>query len=214
MHCWCKTVLSCFDPTRLRDQVRFWCGCHVADILRFLSIIFSRLLVVRYCAKPSNGRCIGAELDFYSRLFSRRCSDTLFLTLVVSCACNVASCQHRVVNCTLWLHRNTMMSSSSRPAFKMLLAALFLTLVCQTWASQCKSLLAQGFGPRRSRARYSKAMALQDFPNTKRPYKMIVGGDQGTPLTVVQDQIIRGSFPKGTLIPLYACDSRHRSFSL
>jgi hypothetical protein len=30
---------------------------------------------------------------------------------------------------------------------------------------------------------YSKDHAQQDFPSTKGPYKMVMGGEQGTPLT-------------------------------
>eukprot|EP00892_Ulva_mutabilis_P009445 jgi/Ulvmu1/6873/UM031_0078.1 len=74
-----------------------------------------------------------------------------------------------------------------------------LTLVGQVLSSGCTNLLDQSFTPRRKQAQYSKAMAQQDFPNTQRPYKMIVGGDQGSPRTTVQDSMIKGSYPKGAI---------------
>lgn len=76
---------------------------------------------------------------------------------------------------------------------------LCLTLLGQAYGNGCPNLLRQGFTARKRPVKYSKAMAQQDFPNTRRPFKMIAGGDQGSPLTIVQDQVIKGTYPKGKL---------------
>jgi hypothetical protein len=66
-----------------------------------------------------------------------------------------------------------------------LLARIVLAATCLSLArSACENLLAQDFafhgGSFKS---YSKDHAQQDFPSTKGPYKMVMGGEQGTPLT-------------------------------
>jgi hypothetical protein len=64
-------------------------------------------------------------------------------------------------------------------------AWIALAAACLSFArSACENQLTQQFilydG---SSTLYSKDHAQQDFPSTKGPYKMIMGGDQGAPLT-------------------------------
>jgi hypothetical protein len=57
----------------------------------------------------------------------------------------------------------------------------------------------QAFNVYDKEALYSKVNVQRDWPNTQGPYKMIVGGDDGPPLTKVGGSTIVGTFPKGEL---------------
>jgi hypothetical protein len=94
------------------------------------------------------------------------------------------------------LHSTSMCLSLLRN--KLTLWALLALSWCLAAEAGCTNLLTQGFEPYGKAEQYSKSLVQQDFPSTKGPFKMIEGGDQGSPTCTVGDNIIRGSFPQGT----------------
>lgn len=79
-------------------------------------------------------------------------------------------------------------------------ATTAVLLFCAPGASaDCPASFAQAFNHYSSDQTYSKDAIMRDFPSTRQPYKMVDGGDQGVPLTVVGDSVIKASFPKSAL---------------
>lgn len=76
------------------------------------------------------------------------------------------------------------------------LAALALAAPAE---AKCKAAFLQGFTPYTKARQYSVEDVARDFPTTKGPFKMVDGGDQGSPSTKVDGQAIQAFFPEGTL---------------
>lgn len=63
--------------------------------------------------------------------------------------------------------------------------------------AKCKAAFLQGFTPYTKARQYAIEDVARDFPTTKGPFKMVEGGDQGSPATMVDSQAIQAFYPEG-----------------